>query len=118
MYQEQTSTSDKLLSSIIQARCLSNEQQRSAVSTLKKQPSTAQNDYYDNTELKSSEILKGSENDPKLRKSITSNKERYSAEHKSDSNNETQHCRTKEKVEEEIDKPWISYLRNLRIPMM
>jgi len=22
------------------------------------------------------------------------------------------------KIEEEIDKPWISYLRNLRIPMM
>lgn len=118
MYQEQASTSDKLLNSIIQARCLSNEQERSAMATLKKQSSTAQNDYYDNTDLKSTEVVKSSENESKLRKSITSKNERDSAEHKTNTKHEGQHTRTKERAEEEIDKPWISYLRNLRIPMM
>lgn len=88
------------------------------MTTLKKQSSTAQNDYYDNTDLKSTEVVKSSENESKLRKSITSKNERDSAEHKTNTKHEGQHTRTKERVEEEIDKPWISYLRNLRIPMM
>jgi hypothetical protein len=113
---EQVSNSDKLLSSIIQARCLSKEQDRITNGGPKAQSHTTQNDYYENVDMKSSDAIK-STNDSKLRKSVTSNKERDPADTRSKTKEPTDSAKARDK-EDEIDKPWISYLRNLRIPMM
>ena len=116
------SDSDKLLNSIIQARCLTNEQESNVKSVSKTQSNTAHNDYADNsTDLKSSDANRRSDKDSKLRKSVTSDKEKMNNEPRSqtkDPKDEERFQKPKSKVEEEVDKPWISYLRNLRIPMM
>lgn len=57
--------------------------------------------------------------DSKMRKSLTSNKERETNETNSNTREGVLSLPKKtEMSEEEADKPWISYLRNLRIPMM
>lgn len=119
------SDSDKLLNSIIQARCLTNEEERLVKSGSKTQTNSAVNDYVDNsTDLKSTDANRKSNKDSKLRKSVTSNKERQSNELRSQTKDSTDleklenPQKSSSKTEEEVDKPWISYLRNLRIPMM
>jgi hypothetical protein len=109
--------SEKLLESIIQSRCLTKDQERmNSGSQRNKKEDFEQNDYYDNKAYLEERPNRVKRKDSKLRKSFTSNKERESEnsskkEHKEEST-------SKDKIEDEIDKPWISYLRNLRIPMM
>lgn len=115
-----TSNPEKLLDSIIQSRCLTKDRDRHPSGNLKDyrdfQP---QDDYYDQKSTKDDRGSKINRNDSKVRKSVTSNKERneekLSARDKDPKNGANS---KEEKAEDEIDKPWIAYLRNLRIPMM
>lgn len=106
---------ERLLDSIIQSRCLTKEQER--INCDKQQEfSLPQDEYFDSNGLKENLTIKNSNRETRERKSVTSNKERK---------DETAIEQIKEiketpqkKEDDEIDKPWISYLRNLRIPMM
>lgn len=106
------SNNDRLLDSIIQSRCLTKDQDRDSLSKPKTFKET-ENDYYDPNPTKDSPKLP--RKDSNLRKSVTSNQERNEERPKS---KELVLEKREQKVEEDIDKPWISYLRNLRIPMM
>lgn len=98
-----TSNPDKILDSIIQSRCLAKDQDQS-------DKQNSQNTYKDNDVLS---------NDSKLRKSISNldKKEDKLVIEKRQPKEDKKESRDRA-VEEDIDKPWISYLRNLRIPMM
>lgn len=111
-----TNNSDVLLNSIIQSRCLTKDQERIATGNLKDyKNSPNQGDYFDAKQKIESKGTTSACKDAKLRKSITSNKERKDERI---SLREKEMKESKEPVEDDIDKPWISYLRNLRIPMM
>ena len=109
--------SEKLLESIIQSRCLTKDQERVNSGSYRHQKEDfEQNDYYDNKAYLEERPNRVKRKDSKLRKSITSNKERESE--KAPKKETKEEPSSKDKIEDEIDKPWISYLRNLRIPMM
>lgn len=100
-----TSNPDKILDSIIQSRCLTKEKEQIDILY-------AQEAYGDIIEK---DVLS---NDSKIRKSMSNQdnddkgvlEKRYLKEEKKDNKDKGN--------EDDIDKPWISYLRNLRIPMM
>ena len=102
---------DRLLDSIIQSRCLTKEQERASFDQ-QQDFNIPQEDNYDSNGHKENITLKNSNRETKKRKSVTSNNERKE---------ETAVEQIKENPQnkdDEIDKQWISYLRNLRIPMM
>ena len=114
-----------MLNSIIQSRCLTKDQERSheendkGLNKSNKIKQLGEKDAYDdqNSLNESKNQRKESRKDARVRKSISSNKNKRSE--KSMVKEKTGKDEPKNKmVEEEIDKPWISYLRNLRIPMM
>lgn len=114
---------DKLLDSIIQSRCLTKDQDRkdlpkdklASCKTNKLKNLVAKDEYADTQHTQKTDQSKYSRKASRVRKSISSSnnrkgtKEEATKEEKKDKD---------PKAEEEIDKPWISYLRNLRIPMM
>lgn len=114
------SNPEKLLDSIIQSRCLTKDRDRNPSGNLKDyrdfQP---QDDYYDQKSTKDDRGHKMNRNDSKVRKSITSNKERNEEKLSArDKVGKIEKTPRDEKLDDDIDKPWIAYLRNLRIPMM
>ncbi len=122
--QGKASNPDKLLDSIIQSRCLTKDQERAdsqkdklaSCKTNKLKNLVSKDDYVD---TQNTTQLKYSRKGSRIRKSMSSSHNRREEVNvRKDEKNKEEKKEKDGKVDEDIDKPWISYLRNLRIPMM
>lgn len=118
---DKAGNSDKLLDSIIQSRCLTKEHNRIQSGHLRDyRRDSSKDDYYDSNNAQDSKASTLARKDSRLRKSITSSKERKDGKESArekEKESKVENTR-EEQPDDDIDKPWISYLRNLRIPMM